>query len=172
MHSSPEEILRILDACADARTFPMLDNGYLYLAASRLSAFGSEGDWALVIEIFGHSPRSGAPDLHVHTFASRLHDRKTRADFVSEQAYDNYVVSNPNNESRFFFPVIEGPWDDDSFDYVAEGANSLTLREMRVPLPTSEQLAKHGIEPESPPRIHIFELCRYLATLHRDLAGC
>jgi len=35
----PEEILSILDDCCDAFTFPMLDNGYVYLAATRLSLY-------------------------------------------------------------------------------------------------------------------------------------
>lgn len=31
-------------------TFPMLDDGYLYLAATRLCLHRSDTDWALVIE--------------------------------------------------------------------------------------------------------------------------
>jgi len=51
-------ILTILDACCHSATFPMLDNGYVYLAASRLSLHRSTTDWALVIEVFGFSPRA------------------------------------------------------------------------------------------------------------------
>src|SRR5688572_16028787 len=69
------EILRILDSCCDSYTFPMLDNGYVYPAASRLSLFRSPDDWAMVIELFGFSPRAGLPDLNVSTFASTLTDR-------------------------------------------------------------------------------------------------
>jgi hypothetical protein len=53
----------------------MLDNGYVYLAATRLSLYRSATDWAIVIEVFGFSPRAGLPDTHIYTFASRLHDR-------------------------------------------------------------------------------------------------
>jgi hypothetical protein len=53
--ASAHEILRILDSCCDAYTFPMLDNGYVYLAATRLSLFRSPRDWAMVIEVFGFS---------------------------------------------------------------------------------------------------------------------
>jgi hypothetical protein len=35
------EILAVLDGCCDSCTFPMLDNGYVYLAATRLSAYRS-----------------------------------------------------------------------------------------------------------------------------------
>jgi signal transduction histidine kinase/ligand-binding sensor domain-containing protein/ActR/RegA family two-component response regulator len=70
-----ETILAVLDRCCDAFTFPMLDNGYVYLAASRMSTYGSTDDWALAVEIFGYSPRGGIPDVHVYTFASKLRDR-------------------------------------------------------------------------------------------------
>ena len=33
-------MLEVLDACARVFTFPMLDNGYVYLAATRLSVRG------------------------------------------------------------------------------------------------------------------------------------
>ena len=45
-----DRILKVLDDCCDNFTFPMLDNGYVYLAASRLSAFRSVHDWQLAIE--------------------------------------------------------------------------------------------------------------------------
>jgi hypothetical protein len=56
---STGEILAVLDGCFDSFTFPMLDNGYVYLAATRLSAYRSESDWAIAIEVFGFSPRAG-----------------------------------------------------------------------------------------------------------------
>jgi hypothetical protein len=75
MHTNPEDILSMLDRCCDAYTFPMLHNGYVYLAGTRLSLYRSATDWAMVIEVFGFSPRSEVPDTHIHTFASRLHGR-------------------------------------------------------------------------------------------------
>lgn len=55
MPASAPDILAVLDRCCDACTFPMLDNGYVYLAATRLSLFRSKADWAMVIEVFGFS---------------------------------------------------------------------------------------------------------------------
>jgi hypothetical protein len=75
MPRQAQQIFKILDACCEALTFPMLDDGYVYLAASRLTLYASEIDWAIVIEILGFSPRSGAPDVATHTYASRLHNR-------------------------------------------------------------------------------------------------
>lgn len=43
-------MLSDLDECYRF-TFPMLDNGYFYLAATRMSLYRSPEDWALVIEV-------------------------------------------------------------------------------------------------------------------------
>jgi hypothetical protein len=64
MQFDSKEILSILDRCCDAFTFPMLDNGYVYLAATRLSVYRSTTDWAMAFEVFGFSPRAGLPDTH------------------------------------------------------------------------------------------------------------
>ncbi|MDQ2800943.1 MAG: hypothetical protein M3Y13_15025, partial [Armatimonadota bacterium] len=53
------EILSQLDACAADFTFPMLDNGYVYLADVRLSAYRTERYWALIIEVLGSEYRAG-----------------------------------------------------------------------------------------------------------------
>ena len=70
-----DHILSVLDRCCDAFTFPMLDNGYVYLAATRLSLYRTAADWAMVIEVFGYSPRAWLPDTHIYTFASTLCNR-------------------------------------------------------------------------------------------------
>ncbi|MEO8586682.1 MAG: hypothetical protein ABI584_11015 [Acidobacteriota bacterium] len=169
MQHSSKQILAILDACCETFTFPMLDNGYVYLAASRLSLFHSTTDWALVIEIFGYSPRGDNPDIHVHTFASRLHARDPREKFVSEQAYVNYLANYPNNDSRFFYP-IDGSWqDEDNSELVSTYATHLSLRGASVAIPSVASFGAHGISLEEPGRIRVFELCRFLAATHREL---
>lgn len=162
-------ILAILDRSAEAFRFPMLDNGYVYLAATRLSIFRSPEDWALVIEVFGYSPRSGLPDIHIHTFASRLHDRDRPERYVNRQAYDNYLANNPHNESRFFNPIADGDWlDADSSELVAEDAQHVQLRGKLFQLPTPDAYSAHGIDLLDPHRIHVFELCRYIAAESRE----
>ena len=79
MQFAADQILAILDRCCDSFTFPMLDNGYVYLAATRLSLYRSVSDWAMVIEVFGFSPRAGLPDTSILTFASRLHNRDAQS---------------------------------------------------------------------------------------------
>jgi hypothetical protein len=162
-------ILAILDRCAADFRFPMLDNGYVYLAATRLSLFRSPKDWALVIEVFGYSPRSGLPDIHIHTFASRLHERDGPERYVSRQAYDNYLANNPHNELRFFNPIADGDWlDANSSELVAEDAEQVQLRGQPFLLPARDAYPAHGIELLDPRRIHVVELCRYIAAEARD----
>src|SRR4051794_34655041 len=106
------EILSILDKCSERFTFPMLDNGYVYPAATRLSLYRSTEDWAMVVEVFGFSPMSGVPDTQIHTFGSRLQRLKSVDNYVSHEAFGAYLANNPNNETTFIFSVEEGDWQD------------------------------------------------------------
>ncbi len=164
---NPAFILQVLDDCSRNFTFPMLDNGYVYLAASRLSLYRSDDDWAIVIEVFGFSPRSGIPDIHVHTFGSRLHNRNKVKDYATPKAHQTYLTNNPNNESRFFHPIEEGAWMDEDEPETVSPAGTVILRGTPINLPSAEQYLSAGIEfqGEWPA---IFELCRYLAHHHRD----
>src|SRR5438874_2741995 len=112
MRFTKEDILRVLDDCCGAFTFPMLDNGYVYLAATRLTLFRSSDDWAMTIEVFGFSPRSGIPDTHIYTFGGNLCSRKKSEDYVSREAYENYLANNLHNESRFIWPIDNEDWMD------------------------------------------------------------
>src|SRR3954471_4215503 len=107
----------------------MVDNGYVYLAGTRLSLYRSAADWAMVIEVFGFSPRSGLPDTHIHTFASRHHARNPSERYASREAYENYLANNPHNESRLVYPIDEGTWQDaEDGELVAEDANEVVVR--------------------------------------------
>jgi hypothetical protein len=145
----------------------MLDNGYVYLAATRLSLFRSEQDWAVVIEVFGFSPRAGLPDTHIHTFASRLHNRDTPDKYVTKEAYQNYLTNNPNNESRFIYPIAEGDWIDSEDAEAVAASGDVRLRDMVLPLPSPDEYRLMDIELEGG-RPAVFELCRYLAGKHRE----
>jgi len=168
MHTR-EEILSVLDRCADRFTFPMLDNGYVYLAATRLSLFRSDVDWALVIEVFGFSPRAGMPDTNICTFGSRIHDRHTRDRYVTREAYDNYLKNNPNNESRCIFPIDEGAWrNPEDSESLAGNATEISLRGQSVPLPARDEYFKCEIVLDDSDAVLVFEACRFLAAEHRD----
>jgi hypothetical protein len=169
MDFDEKQILSILDRCCDSFTFPMLDNGYIYLAATRLSLYRSQLDWALVIEVFGFSPRAGLPDTCIQTFASRLYDRDPPEKYVNRRAYESYVASNPHNDSRFLFPINEGQWQDaENGEFLAEDAREVVVRNHAIQLPTINEYVQHGIELEQAPRLQVFELCRFLADIARS----
>jgi len=163
-----DQILKILDECCGAYTFPMLDDGTVYLAATRLSLHRSPQDWALAIEMFGFSPRAGTPDLTVHTFASRLRDRGKPDRAVSRKVTDAYLRDNPHNEVRTFHPVGDDDWQDaEDLELVSEDAMQVLLRGQPFEMPHPDAYAKHGIDLSEAPRVQVFELCRYLAAVRR-----
>jgi hypothetical protein len=169
LRSIADDVLQVLDACCDAYTFPMLDNGYTYLAATRLSLHRSPDDWALVIETFGFSPRAGLPATHIQTYASRLHNRDSAAEYASQAAYQNYLAHHPHNEFRAVSPVLGGDWLDPEWsEQVAEQATEVDVRGCPFSVPAAPEYARHGITLEQPPRVFVFELCRYLAAVARD----
>jgi len=164
-----DEVLAILDACCSQFTFPMLDNGYVYLAASRLSLFRSARDWAMTIEVFGFSPRAGVPDTHIYTFASRLVRARSAADFVSAQAYEAYLANNPNNEYAFVHPIEDGDWmDSENPEVLAQERHTVVVRGTPTDPPDKSEFRAKEVELENPREIQVFEYCRLLAASNRD----
>lgn len=169
MAPKAEDILRVLDDCCANFSFPALDNGYFYLAATRLSLHRSDIDWGLVIEVFGFSPRAGLPATHVHTFGNRLCNRNPCAEYTSLRAYEDYLSRNPHNDTRVFYPVEPGDWQDpDDLERVFTGASEIVVRGIAIPMPSLVDLIAHGIEPRGPHHVRTYELCRYLAAINRD----
>lgn len=169
MNFLAKDILEILDRCAESFTFPMLDNGYFYPAATRLSLFRSPQDWAMVIEVFGFSPRAVLPDINIHTFASRLGQRDTPDRYVTREAYERYLENNPNNQMRFAFPIAEGPWQDEQCsEFLPENASSVIVRGEPIEIPAQDAYSRKGIPLQHLPKVHVSELCRYLAEIARE----
>ncbi len=166
MSGRAADILRVLDAGCESFRFPALDNGYVYLAAARLSLFRSVTDWAVVFEVFGFSPREGTPSTVIQTFASRLRDRDPPERYVTRAAYENYLANHPHDEFRAVYPLGQIDWED--AERVAENVRHVTLRGRPVRLPELDEYERHGIELVEPGRVHIFEACRYLADIARE----
>lgn len=167
---SAEKILKVLDGCCENFTFPMLDNGYVYPAATRLTLFRSRDDWAIAIEVFGFSPRSGMPDTAIYSFSSRPLRQKTPDQYVSRQAYEQALADHPYDELQFVYPVETGDWQDaEDTESLAKDAREVTVRGQALQLPPPEQYAGFGIELENAPQVAVFEMCRYLAGARRNL---
>ena len=163
------DVLGILDRCCDVFTFPMLDNGYFYLAATRLSLHRSEADWAMVIETFGYSPREGCPSTVIQTFASRFSHRKVREDYVSAEAFANYLAQNPHNEFDSAYPFDNDDWlDTDNPELVSETAKEVTVRGQPILVPRPTEYTHFGIKLEDPIRVRVYEFCRAMAYLLRN----
>lgn len=171
MKWTSKKILEILDSCAERFTFPVLDNGYVYLAATRMSVFGNESVWAIVIEVFGFSPRSGNPDVQIYTFSSSLYERDSSEKYVSEDAYINYLENNPFNELRFIYPIDNSDWLDEEDQECLNVNKKCLLRGKEISLPLISDYEKSGIELEEDTPL-TFEFCRYLAEKYRDLVLC
>ncbi|MEK6700666.1 MAG: hypothetical protein AABZ53_00240 [Planctomycetota bacterium] len=167
MSMNAAEILAILDHCCDEFVFPMLDNGHVYLAATRLSLYRSTADWAMVIEVFGFSPGEGFPSIGISTFGSRIHARRPHYKDPVMQA--RYVERNPRSESAYVYPVKEGAWRDEGCEFlVSTDVEDIVVRDTTVRLPEPSLFAEHDIALIESPRVLVFELCRYLAGVARD----
>lgn len=140
----------------------MLDNGYFYPAATRLTVFQSATDWAMTIEVFGFSPRSGLPSTNIYTFAGKLRNRERPPGHPS---YEAYLAANPHNELRSIGPIGEGSWID--CELVAMDGTDLTIRGELLPIPTVAEIKANGITLQGEPDIRVFELARYLAQVRR-----
>ena len=170
----PEErILAVLDDAAAAFTFPMLDNGYVYLAAIRLTLYRTSDDWAMAFEIAGFSPRAGFPDTSVWTFGSRIRRSKSPTDFVDDRAFRQYLAAHPNDDAEFFHPIESLDWQDEADpELVRVGAGEIRIRGRAIPIPSPGEYRERGVRLEDVTRPRTYELCRYLAAVAReDLLG-
>jgi hypothetical protein len=157
------EILEILDN--EEFDFPCLDNGYVYLAATRLSLHRSAADWAMVFEVFGFNPRAGVPDVVTHTFGSRIVNRETTPNGYDRASYAAYRSRHPHDNYSSCW-ITDQDWMDG--EDVADGATDLLLRGRGVPIPERAAYARHGIDLADSERVKVYELCRFLADVVRD----
>lgn len=152
-----ESILTVLNRCCDNFTFPMLDNGYFYLAAARLSLHRSAADWAMVFEKFGYSPRTGQPNLFIETFASTLCNRDIVEIYGTGEVYEKYLANHLNNELLAVHPIDGNEWIDDQ-EGAAKDAKELILRGHKLAIPSHDEYARRGITLEEPPHVKVYEL--------------
>jgi hypothetical protein len=154
-----QEILKQLDNCAKDFGFPMLDNGYVYLADTRMSVFASQRNWAIIIEVLGYNPRAwktGGFDNCLYCFGNFL----------------SCKIGMEN--SNFLFPISDGIsaslFTEDEPEVINPLAKDVKVRENLIPITTDlDDYARNGIILESPSSIRAFEFLRLLTITHRDL---
>lgn len=161
-----QEILDVLDDACRRNSFPMLDNGSVFAAATRLSLYRSAEDWAMTVEVFGFAAHAGIPYTCLYTFGSTIERTKMASDYVTSEAFEAYLHANPHNETTFIHPI--DALDIGDAEEVLE-SSSLVLRGTMLPAPTLTEIAAAGITPSDPQRVMAFELCRWLAVDDRDL---
>lgn len=154
-----DEILSQLDACARQFDFPMLDNGYVYLADVRLGAFRDDTRWALAIEVIGVNNRAGGHDginNCLHLFGNCL----KRPWGTANEDFLYFSGDGP-----------DGPtFVDDSLCTVRPTARSIRIRDRIIEFNLNEVAAVHqGIDLDAQPEVHAHELLRWLVPKHRDL---
>jgi hypothetical protein len=159
MSKLTQEILKRLDKCANDFEFPMLDNGYVYLADTRMSVYASQGNWAIIIEVLGYSPRAWKTD----GFNNCLH------------CFGNFLAcKNRIDNANFLFPISDGSsaplFAEHEPEMISPLATDVKIREILFPITNDlNAYRENGINLESPPAVHAFEFLRLLAATHQDL---
>lgn len=154
-----KDILQQLDKCAAEFTFPMLDNGYVYLADSRLSAYRDEKRWALLIEVVGYSYRGGG------------HDGITNCLHI----FGNCLPFAPGTNDANFLHVTDNSEEGDTFDEESQQSlnpdvGSMLIRGQRIKIQKDIDFYRlKGIELEEPPQIMVWEFLRSIIDDHKEL---
>src|SRR5690606_34969336 len=87
----------------------------------------------------------------------------------TQEAYESYRAINPFNELSSAYPIDEGEWQDtEDHEFVADAADAVPVRGNSIRIPDWQEYASRGIVLENPPRVFVFELCRFLAAVTRD----
>jgi hypothetical protein len=124
-----DDILATLDDFAAGGMFPAFDDGYLYPADCRLTAYRDANRWAIAVEILGCNPKRGGHGgiwVDVHFMGNCLalppHEQ------WGEMPVRSFAVTDDGPEGPTF--VGEGTED------VRPEATSIRIRDTVVPIPT------------------------------------
>ncbi len=153
-----KEILVQLDKCCDDFTFPMMDNGYVYLAGSKLSAYRDDNRWVLIIEIIGFSYRGGG------------HNGITNCLHV----YGNCLDYEPGTRNENFLYLTGDADDGNTFDEEQEfflnpeATHFLFQNEKTAIVHDRDAYTKAGIILKDEEKINAFEFLRLLDYTHHD----
>lgn len=154
-----EEILTQLDKCNAEYTFPMLDNGYIYPAGTKLTAYRDDEHWVIVIEAIGFSYRGGGHN----GISNCLHIYGNCLEYEPGTRDENFLfLTNDSNNCNTF--------DEETYFYLNPDCSTFMLRGQVLPLYQDRELYRNsGIEIEDPERINAFEFLRLLDALHHGM---
>jgi hypothetical protein len=170
---SADGILRILDASAEDFVFPMLDNGYVYLAEARLSCFYGREGWAVVFEIFGYSPREGIPSTAVISIGEGLIETEREGDFATPEAFAAFRKANSNWRQDYVRPFEGEDWIDDEIGEVMQSdTGSIGLLSKTVAAPSLSLLETIDAEGGIGEPLHLANVSRALAQWYRKDVLC
>jgi len=153
-----KQILDQLDGCCADFTFPLLDNGYVHLAGTKLSAYRDDNRWMLIIEIIGFSYRGGG------------HNGITNCLHV----YGNCLDYEPGTRNENFLYLTGDADDSNSFDdeqefYLRPEATHFLMRNERTAIVHDrDAYTKAGIVLEDEEKISAFEFLRMLDYMRHD----
>lgn len=169
MNWTKEDILKVLDGCAWEGDFPVLDDQFLFLGASRLSLFRSQHDWGLAIETFGYSAPGGNFEISLYTFGSAICN-------VDEGLRERILsIRNPPKDMSFHWSTSFYPIDSDSWRCPQTGdvlaSAEVILRGRVVTIPFANQSEELGIHLERD-SVQPYELMRWLSEVHREDVLC
>lgn len=142
------DVLAQLDACAKEFNFPVLDNGYIYPVTSRLSVFGNDKSWVIVVEVAGYHYRfpghSGVENCQ-YVFGNML-------PFNPGISYDNVLMVTADSD--------EGP------TFIKDGIidpaiHSMLIRDQQINIPKDPAFyASRGVTLKDPSVVNIYEFMR------------
>ncbi len=151
-----DEILSQLDQCNAEYTFPMLDNGYVYPAGTKLTVYRDEKRWVLIIEVIGFSYRGGGHNgitncLHVYGNCLSFQPGIRNENFI-------YLTANASDCETF---------DNEEFFYLNPCCSHFNLRDEMLPVVHNRDVyLANNIIPEDNERINAFEFLRMLDKLY------
>lgn len=152
------DILSQLDQCNSDYTFPMLDNGYIYLAGTQLSAYRDNKRWVIIIEVIGFNYRGGGHN----GISNCLHIYGNCLTYPPGIANENFLAltENANNCNTF---------DDEENFYLNPNCSEFKLRDKTLPIICERNKYETlGIELENETKVNAFEFLRMLDILYHD----
>ena len=152
------EILKQLDKCAEDYTFPMLDDGYVYPAGTKLTAYRDDKRWVIIIEVIGFNYRGGGHN----GISNCLH------------IFGNCLNYEPGTQNENFLYLTKDAEDCNTFDeeeefYLNPICPTFLLRNEIVQLiHNKDEYKASEILLEDEVKINAFEFLRLLDKLYHD----